>query len=386
MHSTDPEAATSSATGNTYSAPPTGAALPSGPVAAPQSTGIAPAPAATPPASARGATTSASAAAAPDPSPPRLRRRELIAEALVPGTLESPPGQRRRRGLWTLASGAVIGLLAWLVPTTLDYFATEPTTRHSKQVEENLDREGPAFTASTRVDADPLYMAYVLDRPLTRTETATFLESGADDGPNIGEVEELAATHGGHGLEDPGWDKSDGYSSSWLIDLFSDRSAGLTITGMRAKDVRCGPAAAKTVILVRPEGGGAYDGIHFNLSEPKTPYSLSPDDYFGKPYFSHKKIDLGNGTEPGGLRASFSSGVQDCNFLVEAEYRDSLGLHQQEIKNASGRFAVRGLPANPYQFFLWTDGGVFDCGPHQLQRPRMCPAIPFSVTNWSSVV
>jgi hypothetical protein len=303
----------------------------------------------------------------------------------VPGTLQSPPGQRRRRVLWTLASGAVIGLLAWLVPATFDYFATEPMTRHSKEVEENLDREGRAFTASTRADADPLYMAYVLDRPLTRTETATFLESGADGNPDFGEVDKLAATHGGHGLEDPGWDKSDGYSSSWLIDFFSDRSAGLTITGIRAKDVRCGPAAAKTVILVRPEGGGAYDGIHFNLSEPKTPYSLSPDDYFGKPYFSHKKIDLGNGTEPGGLRASFSSGVQDCNFLLEAEYRDSLGLHQQEIKNASGRFALRGLPANPYQLFLWTNVGVVDCGAHQLQRPRKCPALPFSVTNWSSV-
>ncbi|MGW4903851.1 hypothetical protein ACWEO9_00680 [Streptomyces albidoflavus] len=261
---------------------------------------------------------------------------------------------------------------------------TEPTTRHSKQVEENLDRESPAFTASTRVDPDPLYMAYVLDRPLTRSEVATFLEPGDD--PSFEEVEELAATHGGHGLENPGWDKADGYSSSWLIDLFSDRSASLAITSMRVKDLRCSPAAAKTVVLVRPEGGGAYDGIHFNLSEPKTPYSLSPDGYLGKPYFSHKKIDLGNGVEPGGLRASFSSGVQDCNFLLEAEYRDSLGVRQQKIQNASGRFAVRGLPANPYQFFLWTNGGVFDCGPHQLQRPRECPALPFSVTNWSSVV
>ncbi|MFF8590857.1 hypothetical protein ACF061_05355 [Streptomyces sp. NPDC015220] len=45
-------------------------------------------------------------------------------------------------------------------------------------------------------------MAYVLDRPLTRTEAATFLESGADDGLNFEDVEELAATHGGHGLED----------------------------------------------------------------------------------------------------------------------------------------------------------------------------------------
>lgn len=386
MHSTDPAGEPSSAASNTHSAPPTGAAPPSGPISAPQSTGIAAAPAATPPTSALSATASASAAVAPDPSPPRLRRRELIAEALVPGMLESPPGQRRRRVLWTLASGAVVGLLAWLVPATLDYFATESTTRHSKQVEENLDREDPAFTVSTRVDEAPAYMAYVLDRQLTRTEADTFLESDADGNPNFEEVEELTATHGGHGLEDPSWDKSDGYSSSWLIDLFSDRSASLAITGMRAKDLRCGPAAAKTVILVRPDGGGAYGGIHFNLSEPKTPYSLTPDDYFGKPYFSHKKIDLGNGAEPGGLRASFSSGVQDCDFLLEAEYRDSLGVHQQEIKNASGRFAVRGLPANPYQFFLWTNTRVFDCGPHQLQRPQMCPALPFSVTNWSSIV
>ncbi|WP_432088680.1 hypothetical protein [Streptomyces sp. bgisy095] len=65
-------------------------------------------------------------------------------------------------------------------------------------------------------------MAYVLDRPLTRTEAATFLESGADDDFNFEEVEELAATYGGHGLEGPGWEKSDGYVSSWRIDLFSE--------------------------------------------------------------------------------------------------------------------------------------------------------------------
>ncbi|MFE2059949.1 hypothetical protein ACFQ6U_06340 [Streptomyces sp. NPDC056465] len=174
-------------------------------------------------------TAPASTAATPDSSPAGPRRRELVGEALVPGILESPPGQRRRKVLWTLASGAVVGLLAWLVPAALDYLATEPTTRHSKQVEETLDREGPAFTASTRVDPDPLYMAYVLDRPLTRSEVATFLDPGRD-GPNFEAVEELAATHDGHGLEDPGWDKADGYSSSWLIDLFSDKAQAVVVS------------------------------------------------------------------------------------------------------------------------------------------------------------
>ncbi|QIQ05002.1 hypothetical protein [Streptomyces liangshanensis] len=296
----------------------------------------------------------------------------MIADLAIPGMSETPPEQRRRKIKWALPAVAVIALLAWAFPSMLDYIATEQVTRRTKEVEEELDREGPAFATSVREDADAIYFAYVLDKPLNPAEKAVFMRK--DGGDVIPYLESLLTSHGGQGLQLPSIPESDGYTSAWLMDFFSDRASGLAITALRGREIECEPAAAKTVVLIHPEGGGAYDGIHFDLSDPEVPVSLAPDENIGKPYFSHKKIDLGNGATPGGLYVEVSSGIKDCEMSFEAEYRDAEGVRKQRIRNAKEKFRIRGIPAYPDQFFAVTQR-VLDCRAMQ-RSSEDCPALP----------
>ncbi|MEU0899113.1 hypothetical protein [Streptomyces massasporeus] len=256
----------------------------------------------------------------------------------------------------------------------MDYIATEQSTRHAKEVEENIDREGAAFTTSVREDPDAVYLAYILDQPLTREEKKEFLRKDGDAA--IREMDSLAASHGGRGLQMPGLRESDGYTTGWLIDFFSDRAASLAVTGLRGKEMECKPAAAKAVILLRPEGGGGYDGVHFNLSAPEVPISMNPGTDMGKPYFSRRKIDLGNGATPGGLYVEVSSGVNDCKLVFEAEYRDAKGVKKQGVRNGKGEFEVRGIPAQPDQLFVVTLDSVTDCRARSTDGEE-CPPLPF---------
>ncbi|MFJ1901704.1 MULTISPECIES: hypothetical protein [unclassified Streptomyces] len=307
---------------------------------------------------------------------------DVITGVVIPGALEVPPDQRRRRVTWTLLTLIAVAALAWAFPYGLDYFSTEQTTRHTKKVEERIDKEDPAFTSIVREDKTEDNRMFILDRPISPAEKKNLFKVNTRQGANFKDLEEIVASHRGHELRVPGLRESDGYTKAWLIDLFSGRDAGLAITGIRAKDLKCRPAAAKTVILFEYGGGGDYEGILFNLSEPDTPLGLEGDGNKGKPYFSHKKVDLGNGATPGGLRTEVSSGIKDCNFIFEAEYRDAEGVHLQDIRNGSGRFDIRGIPADPEQVFVVTLGGIKDCGAHP--GPLVpCPHLPFETGRWS---
>ncbi|MCA2204015.1 hypothetical protein G6W51_16405 [Streptomyces coelicolor] len=275
----------------------------------------------------------------------------------------------------------IIALLAWLFPYALDYIAAEQTTRHAKEVEEEIDREGAAFTVSVREDADATHFAYILDQPLTPAEKKNLLQQDGD--AVIQQLDSLAASHKGRGLQMPGLPESDGYTTGWLMDFFSDRAASLAITALRGKEIECKPATARTVVLIRPEGGGGYDGIHFNMSAPEVPVSLTPGNDMGKPYFSHRKIDLGNGATPGGLYVEVSSGIQDCKLIFEAEYRDAEGVERRRIRNGKDKFEVRGIPANPDQLFVVTLESVTDCSAGKANSEE-CPPLPFEKGKYTN--
>jgi hypothetical protein len=174
----------------------------------------------------------------------------------------------------------------------------------------------------------------------------------------------LVKSHGGKHLKSPsGFVK--GYVKVWLMDLFSDRTAGFSVVGMRAKDLRCRPASAKMVVLSPSQGGGSYEGMLFDLSESAPPIITGEgEEHFGEPYFSYKKIDLGNGATPGGLRVEVTSGTKDCDWVFEVEYRDTKGVHVQEIRNGKEKFTIDGLPAHPEQLFVLSPatGRFIDCG------------------------
>ncbi|QKW50232.1 hypothetical protein [Streptomyces buecherae] len=248
----------------------------------------------------------------------------------------------------------VLALLGWIFPYTLEYLSTETTTRHAKEVEEKIDQEGPAFTASVREEEVGLDggVVIVMDRPLTPTESEALTEADLRKGDDDKRFDELVRSHAGERLNVPAG-RTDQYTRVWLMDLFSDRAAGLSVVGMRAKDLKCEPASAKTVLHTPSQGAGTYEGMWFDLSKNPSPTIADRSDkHFGEPFFSYKKIDLGNGASPGGLRVEVTSGVKDCDWVFEVEYRDAKGTHTQRIMNGEKRFTIAGHPEHPEQQFV----------------------------------
>ncbi|MET9088503.1 hypothetical protein ABZX77_42620 [Streptomyces sp. NPDC004237] len=256
----------------------------------------------------------------------------------------------------TVAVLTVLAFLSWFFYYALDYGSTETSVRHEKEVEDKVDQEGPAFTASVREDSPPDAGGIIMDRPLTRQERKELTSLNMRDEGDVkryqGLYKELVKTHDAKVMNWPSDDSDKGLSRVWLIDLFSDRAASLSIVGMRAKDLKCKPASAKAAMLFIPQGAGIYEGMLFDLSKNTPPTITNEDDeHYGDPYFNYKKIDLGNGATPGGLRVEVNSGTKDCDWVFEVEYRDARGTHKQEIMNRGKRFTVDGIPENLEQKF-----------------------------------
>ncbi|MGW5019455.1 hypothetical protein [Streptomyces cacaoi] len=273
----------------------------------------------------------------------------------------------------SLAVAIALALVGWAFTYMLDYFSTERTARHAKDVDEKIEKEEPAFTASTRVDPPPPDSQVVLfDHPLTSAERKYLTGLDLEEGKDEPDLKNFVKSHHGKKLAFPG-DKVGGYSKTWLIDFFSGRTESLTISGVHAENIDCKSAAAKAMILFPPQGVGDYSTMLFKLPDNTPPIiGGGPQvEGAGEPYFSHKKIDLGSGATPGGVRMEVSSGTQDCAWEFEAEYRDSQGAHEQRFKDGKKRFFTRGVPARPQQVFMYAADkfSITDC---QKKREEGC--------------
>lgn len=261
---------------------------------------------------------------------------------------------------WLVASSVVL----LLVTKGVDWFLSEHDARVASEADDKVDREGPAFTASVRADTE-YTEASLYNAPFTEAEKRQILGPPKDLRPFA------KARHArGVYLSDV-WNPSmrsawKGYSQAWVVDLISDRKASLVINGMRAKGVKCTPARANTVIVARGEGDGGYAGMLFDLTRSADVPLLTDSEGgdYGKPFFAHRKIDLGNGATPGGLRVQVTSGTKDCTWKAfEVTYVDADGTHTEDITDNGKPFAVHGIAERPAQMYLYTTEGIRECVP-----------------------
>ncbi|WP_327697436.1 hypothetical protein [Streptomyces sp. NBC_00459] len=264
---------------------------------------------------------------------------------------------RNRRIAVSLACGTVLTVLAALGARSADWLFAEHDAQVASEADDKIDHAGPAFTASVRADAwdpgDP--DATLFDKPFSTEEKRTLLGMGVADIGNLWSF--MKARHGRdvfYAAVRPAAMKgsSPAYSEAWLVDLLSDRQAGLVVNDLRVKGLRCTPARAVAAIDFVGQGGSGYEGMLFDLTRPDPVALAISEENLGKPFFAHRKIDLGNGATPGGLRIAVTSGTQDCTWKsFEATYVDSEGTHTQEITNNGKDFTVHGIAEHSEQMF-----------------------------------
>ncbi|MBE8472325.1 hypothetical protein [Streptomyces justiciae] len=290
----------------------------------------------------------------PEPNPRASALADDVVATVVPEAAGLERRARNRRIAVSLAFTAMVTVLGVLAARGTDWFFAEHDARVASEADDKIDHEGPAFTASVRLDTQDTE-ATLFDVPFSAADKRTLLGMSMEEG----KLQPFMAAHHGRGVSysdvrSPSMGISyPGYSEVWLMDLLSDRQAGLVINDLRVKGLSCTPAKATTAIERKGQAGGGYDGMLFDLTRADpVPLDTAADENFGKPFFAHRKIDLGNGATPGGLRIEVTSGTEDCTWKAfEATYVDSEGTHTQEITNNGKGFTVHGISEHREQTF-----------------------------------
>uniref|UniRef100_A0AAU1ZWU5 Uncharacterized protein n=1 Tax=Streptomyces sp. NBC_00093 TaxID=2975649 RepID=A0AAU1ZWU5_9ACTN len=292
-----------------------------------------------------------------------------VIESVLPDAADTDRHRRNRKVRISVGWVVVSSLVLFLLTKGVDWLTSEHDAKVASEADDKVDRTGPAFSASVRQDTEN-GEASLYNAPFSGQEKQQILGTSRDLRP-------ISQAHHGRGVfytdvwrlsTDAQWW---GYSEAWLADLISDRKAALVVNGMRMKDVRCTPAKANTVIITHGEGGGSYDGMLFDVTRSTSVPVLTGEDEeaYGEPYFAHKKIDLGNGATPGGLRIQVTSGTKDCTWKAfEVTYVDSDGTHTQDITNNGKGFTVHGIAAHPEQVYEFNVTGMLECTPLELGR------------------
>ncbi|MFE9019908.1 hypothetical protein ACFYNL_15225 [Streptomyces sp. NPDC007808] len=277
-----------------------------------------------------------------------------VITAVVPEAAGLERRARNRRIAVNLVCAAVLAGLGIFATKIVDSLFAEHDARVASEADDKVDRGGQAFTATVRLDTeDP--EATLFDSPFSAEDRRTLLGMTLENADRLKPFMDArhgrgvwysVVSHPDMGVSYPG------YSEAWLVDLISDRQAGLVINDLRVKGLSCTPAKAVAVIERRGQGGGGYEGMLFDLTRSDPAALITAEKDFGKPFFAHRKIDLGNGATPGGLRIEVTSGTRDCTWRAfEATYVDSDGTHTQEITNNGKAFRVHGIAEHREQTF-----------------------------------
>ena len=268
----------------------------------------------------------------------------------------------------------------------LDLVTAKQRISAEDEVAQKIDLEKLPFTAN--ID-HPTYSGgemFGLDRPLTEAEQASLaaIEPDEEAGENVWD---LIRPLGGYVMPPPppidlGLKFSDPRSwrlhyTEFFLNIFSDRKSPLTITGMQAVNVSCRPPSAKTVIHPTAFGGSdSYDGVVFNLEDPPSfPIIMDENSDQGQPYFSRRKIDLGQGITPGSLRVAALVSNRTCEWEISARYRDSTKASGEvTLKDGDKSFLARGLPTDPEQYWTFDyEGKLHPC--HKIPDEDLCPIL-----------
>ncbi|MGW6458615.1 hypothetical protein ACWF94_22330 [Streptomyces sp. NPDC055078] len=289
--------------------------------------------------------------------------RGLLAEHYIPGTENLEPRKRRRVVLSIAVIGTIFLSFSAIVATAIGIYAekqtAKPRMRAEQAAEEELENEQEPLTGTIDYDTSlPADFIIALDRTLTRQEQKKIEQVSIHDHEWFWNY---LRPRGGRLIRFPSvlfpspprYNPRVGSSTSFRMNLFTERQSQLSIVDMRAVNVECREPTAKTIVVFPPQGEGTYPGVIFDLAQKNAEPALTEGADTGKPYFSGRKIDLGPGLSPGGLKVEAKTPGLSCTWEIAARYRDSTGEPGRTIlKDGDKPLFAEDVPKSPRQY--WT--------------------------------
>lgn len=250
-----------------------------------------------------------------------------------------------------------------------DLWSAEARMREERAAQTTIDQGGPPFTNEVAYNTSlPESFQVVLDRPLTteeveelrsleRVEAWDFLE--AEGGRLIPDsfVTGSVTQPGGWSWEGKTTTTRIG-SAVFTMTLMSARSSQVSIVDMEPVNVSCAEPTAVTVVDFPTAGEASYSGVIVDLTHDD-PLLLISDEGLeqGQPYFSRRRIDLGGGLEPGGLRVEAVTAGQTCEWELRAHYVDAReNSGEVVLRDGEVPFRVEAAPEDPEQYWAMSIG------------------------------
>ncbi|WP_461034186.1 hypothetical protein [Streptomyces mayteni] len=294
--------------------------------------------------------------------------------------LPEAPGASRRTRRLAASVIAVLAVLATLgglyVGFNFERWTTDSRVAAEREATEELDEARAPFTGSISYDTSPAEnYKILLDRPLTPEEQETLRRLEHT------EVWDFLRPLGGRLIRYPltmrqppvGYDLRLGDATVFTLNLLSSRDAQLSIVDMTPVTTSCTAPSARTVVEVPGQGESFYSGVLLDLAmdAPALWFSDEGADQ-GQPYFSRRRIDLGGGLDPGGLRVEAVVRGQTCEWELRARYRDARGdTGEVVLRDGDRPFVAEAVPAEPDQY--WLASGMFPGLPLTEDLPTFMP-------------
>lgn len=266
--------------------------------------------------------------------------------------------------VWVICG--VVALLVVLgglgVNYAYDLLSTEALLREQRDAERAIDQDNAPFTNSVTYDTTSFEsFTIVLDRPLT-VEEGEVLQTTPP-----AEVWDFLRPLGGRLIPSTGeWAPTPTTGGTWedgtggmgtavfTMNLLSARTSQLSIVDMTPVNISCENPTAVTVIDYPPAGIAPYPGVIVDLNHNDPLLYITdegPDQ--GDPFFNRRRIDLGDGLEPGGLRVEAQVVGQSCEWEIQARYLDARqNTGEVVLRDEDRPFYVEVPPGRPDQYWL----------------------------------
>ncbi|MCP3011920.1 hypothetical protein NGM33_01150 [Nocardiopsis dassonvillei] len=272
--------------------------------------------------------------------------------------------RRTRLGAWAvcLALLLLVSLGGYAAGYAYDLWSTESLLREQRAAEAEADQERAPFTSSVTYDtALPEGYKIVLDRPLTEEEGEQLQSTESAEvweflrplgGRLVRNLDRMSAEPAG------GWSwRGEGGSPAatvFTMNLLSARSSQLSIVDMTPVNISCAEPTAVTVVDSPPSGEASYPGVTVDLhhDDPQL-YIADEGPDREQPYFSRRRIDLGGGLDPGGLRVEAVVHDRSCEWELNARYVDARENEDEVVLRDGDRpFFAEALPRRPEQYWV----------------------------------
>ncbi|MFE2609847.1 hypothetical protein ACFXDI_42480 [Streptomyces mirabilis] len=301
------------------------------------------------------------------------REGRFVADTIHPDSSNLTRG--RRIAAWGVlhVKGLTLFLLGALGAVIITQCTAEDSARTDDHAEDAINAEKGYIHASIRPKPNDSYeipFSTYFPQKLTPHQLDRFKSGEFDSG---------LAVKGGTSVAH--WSRGSDYGSGqvYFVDLVSDSSSMITVTGVNATDIKCRKSKMLAGVDTPSPGDNLIKAVAFKLQGQKGPVSALIDDFgdpnWGKLFFDHNTITLGGGADAQTLGVlGIAEPGSSCTWDMEAKFTTDDGQqHRAQIN--SKPLISEGGPGKGVGQYIEIDPSIvvrWKCDHGDLEDPQLC--------------